>query len=196
MTCIVGIVKDGTIYMGGDSAGVAGLDVEVREDEKVFLLKDRFIIGFTTSFRMGNLLRFSLNPPGQPAGQGDYEYMCTGFIEAVRKCFADNGFTGKSAEGHNRDEGGQFLLGYRGKLYAVHSDFQIGKVRNNYNSVGCGRYYALGALYATQGSEMSPQNRIILALRAATAFSGGVRPPFTLSELRPAEAALPEQVRK
>jgi hypothetical protein len=190
MTCIVGIVKEGVIYMGGDSAGVAGLDVEEREDEKVFVLQDKFLIGFTTSFRMGNLLRFSLNPPDQPEGQDNYRYMCTGFIEAVRKCFADNGFVGKSAEGHNRDEGGQFLVGFHGKLYTVHGDFQVGKARTNYNSVGCGRPYAMGALFATEGLAMSPQNRIILALRTAVKFSGGVRPPFTLSELRPGEQAV------
>jgi hypothetical protein len=36
MTCIVGYESDGKVYIGGDSAGVRGLDVTVREDSKVF----------------------------------------------------------------------------------------------------------------------------------------------------------------
>ena len=37
MTCIAGLVdSNGDIYIGGDSAGVAGYDLTIRADEKVF----------------------------------------------------------------------------------------------------------------------------------------------------------------
>ena len=36
MTCIVGLVHGGKVYMGGDSAGVGGYCLTVRADEKVF----------------------------------------------------------------------------------------------------------------------------------------------------------------
>jgi hypothetical protein len=36
MTCIVGLVDKGDVYIGGDSAGVAGLSLSIRADEKVF----------------------------------------------------------------------------------------------------------------------------------------------------------------
>ncbi len=62
MTCIVGVVKDGVVYIGGDSAGVSGLRLIKRKDSKVFKRKG-FIIGYTSSFRMGQLLRFKLDPP-------------------------------------------------------------------------------------------------------------------------------------
>ena len=52
MTCIVGLVENGKVYIGGDSAGVAGLDVRMRSDEKVFT-KGNMIFGYTSSFRMG-----------------------------------------------------------------------------------------------------------------------------------------------
>jgi len=76
MTCIVGLVDDGAVYMGGDSAGVLGLSIEVRADEKVFYLNEKsswrtrldprellkpvrhlVVMGFTSSFRMGQLPR-------------------------------------------------------------------------------------------------------------------------------------------
>ena len=62
MTCIVGLVHEGVVYIGGDSAGVAGLSLVVRADEKVLRNGD-FLMGFTTSFRMGQLLRYKLDPP-------------------------------------------------------------------------------------------------------------------------------------
>lgn len=55
MTCIVGLVENNKVYIGGDSAGVAGLSLMKRADEKVFK-KDEFIFGFTSSFRMGQLI--------------------------------------------------------------------------------------------------------------------------------------------
>jgi len=62
MTCIVGLVENGKVYIGGDSAGVAGLDITTRKDEKVFQ-KENMIFGFTSSFRMGQILRYSFKNP-------------------------------------------------------------------------------------------------------------------------------------
>ena len=36
MTCIVGIADGAKVWIGGDSAGVAGWSLTVRADEKVF----------------------------------------------------------------------------------------------------------------------------------------------------------------
>lgn len=57
MTCIIGYndKENEKIYMIGDSAGVSNLDVTVRSDKKVFFNGD-FLFGFTTSFRMGQIL--------------------------------------------------------------------------------------------------------------------------------------------
>ena len=52
MTAIAGLVHDGKVYIGGDSAGVAGMDLHLRSDPKVFTVGE-FVIGYTTSFRMG-----------------------------------------------------------------------------------------------------------------------------------------------
>ena len=67
MTCIVGLVHEGTVFIGGDSAGVAGLSLVVRADEKVFRNGD-FLMDFTTSFRMGQLLRYNPDSPPKIVG--------------------------------------------------------------------------------------------------------------------------------
>src|SRR5271165_4245107 len=113
MTCIVAVENKGTIYMGGDSAGVAGLSLSIRADEKVFLTGP-FIMGFTSSFRMGQILRYKFVPPAQPSGVDDMRFMVTDFIDAVRKAFFDNGFGKKDT-----NEGGNFLVGYKKKLYNI-----------------------------------------------------------------------------
>lgn len=41
MTCIAAITDGKTVWVGGDSAGVAGSSLEIRADEKVFTRKDK-----------------------------------------------------------------------------------------------------------------------------------------------------------
>lgn len=173
MTCIIGLVDKGNVYIGGDSAGVSGLSVSIRADEKVFF-NGPFLMGFTSSFRMGQLLRFKFDPPKQTASVDDYKYMVTDFMDAVRKCFCDNGF-GKT------DEGGTFLVGYKSKLYCVEADYQVGIQVKNYAAVGCGRDLALGSMYSTPTKKA--EDRITLALTAASAFNAGVAPPYLIHKL-------------
>jgi hypothetical protein len=180
MTCIVAYVdeKTGKIVMGGDSAGVAGLDVTVRRDVKVFKVDKRFLIGYTSSFRMRQLLRFSLKVPKQKKTQTDYEFMCTDFIEAVRITLINGGYAEISS---NREEIGNFLVGYKGVIYNVASDLQVGYSYDPYDSVGCGSKYALGALACTD--KYNIKQKVTGALEVATKFSGGVRPPYVLETL-------------
>ena len=169
MTCIVSVVKDGVVYIGGDSAGVSGLSITIRADEKVFH-NNQFIIGFTSSFRMGQLLRYKFVPPKQKLKQSDMEYMVTDFVDSLRKTFKDNGF-------------GNFLIGYKSKLYNLQSDFQVGVPSLEYDSVGCGANIALGSLYSSKDKD--PIERINLALEAAATFNAGVVAPFHIVKLEP-----------
>jgi ATP-dependent protease HslVU (ClpYQ) peptidase subunit len=175
MTCIVGLAEKNVVYMGCDSAGVAGYDITVRSDEKVFQ-NGPFLIGFCGSFRMGQLLRYKLEVPVQADGQDTMHYMVTDFVDAVKDCFAKNGFGSMNEKTDNR--GGLFLAGYRGVLYRIDYDFQVGISSNQYESVGCGKDLALGAMYAL--SNKKPVERVGLALEAAAKFSGGVVGPFLI----------------
>ena len=182
MTCIIALAQDAYVYMGGDSAGVdiTTLELTVRTDAKVFITGS-FIFGFTTSFRMGQLLQYSFTPPEHPPEKCDMAYMVTDFIDAIREVFSTKGFLTKLNEG---EVGGDFLVGYHGKIYEIANDFQVGTVAVNYSSVGCGAAFAQGVMFAT--SEMaSPEDRIILALDAAEYFSGGVSKPYKILKLPP-----------
>ena len=79
------------------------------------------------------------------------------------------------------EEGGSFIVGYKGKLYVIMSDYQVAIPRENFTALGCGESFALGAMYAS--SEKEPIKKIEIALNAAVAFSMGVKPPFTFVKL-------------
>lgn len=173
MTCIVGLVQNGVVHIGGDSLGVGGYCKSVRADKKVFH-RGPFVIGFTSSFRMGQILQHKLEVPEHKEGVDDYAYMVTEFVDAVRKCLKDAGFAKKLNE---EETGGTFLVGYRGRLYEIEDDYQVAMFEDEYSAVGCGHDIAKGAMYA-QPSFTHPVERIRVALEAASRFSAGVGGPL------------------
>lgn len=183
MTVIAAFVEGDKIWMGGDSAGIAGLDLTVRADQKVFR-NGPMLFGFTSSFRMGQLLRYSFEVPDHPEGMDTTEYMSTVFINAVRKCLKDYGWASFEA---GSEVGGKFLVGYRGQLFMIDSDYQVGIPSDGYDAVGCGGAFARGALFASP--RLRGAKRIELALAAAERCSVGVRGPFHVECLAPAKKA-------
>lgn len=174
MTCIVAVAHEGRVVMGADSAGVdtGRYSLCVRADRKVFR-NGEFVMGFTSSFRMGQLLAYSLSPPKPRVDTDVMAYMATDFINAVRDCLKAGGYATRHNEG---ERGGVFLVGYRGRVFNVDCDYHIGESTHGFDACGCGDLIALGSLHGTPGAD--PKERILLALRAAETFSAGVRGPF------------------
>jgi ATP-dependent protease HslVU (ClpYQ) peptidase subunit len=183
MTCIIGFVEKDKVYIGGDSAGVSGYHIQIRSDEKVFR-NGPFIMGFTSSFRMGQLLRYVFEPPAQSHAD-DMKFMVGEFIPEVKKCFKDGGFQ-KSKEGS--DSGGSFLVGYKGKLYEIDDDYQVALLSDNIAAVGCGSPEAKGAMYALANTNFTPPEKIKKALEITSYLNTGVRPPFVVEEISISES--------
>jgi ATP-dependent protease HslVU (ClpYQ) peptidase subunit len=177
MTCIVGFVEGDTVWIGGDSAGVAGLDMTVRADQKVFR-NGPMLFGFTSSFRMGQLLRYALTVPDHDPRVEIDKYMATTFIDAVRACLKSHGWAEKEKE---QESGGCFLVGYKGRLFYIGSDYQVGTPLDAFDAVGCGYQVARGALFASR--DVVGRSRVELALLAAERCSAGVRGPFHIEAL-------------
>jgi ATP-dependent protease HslVU (ClpYQ) peptidase subunit len=182
MTCIVGLIDNGITYIGADSLGSNGYSKIVRKDKKVFKLKDtsNAIIGYTSSFRMGQLLMYAdglIDKLSDYENKIDHEYLVTKFIPRVINLFENGGY---SRNNNGEKTGGDFLLGYKDKLYHIEGDFQVGESMLNYDACGCGKDFALGSLATTEKYKdtLSPQERIRLALQSATEFSVGVAPPY------------------
>lgn len=170
MTCIVGIRTDSGVLLGGDLQGTSGLDSIDRVDGKVFNLSPQVAFGFTSSYRMGQILRFHVECPLHAEDSDEYRWAVTKFIPAVRVAFTEHGYKRKENE---VESGGTFLLAIRARLFKIHSDFQVGERADGFDACGSGEDYALGAFHATATAK-DPRKRAEISLAAAARFNVGV----------------------
>ncbi len=179
MTCIVGLVEDKKVYMGGDSM-VTGYVTQIMTFRKVFK-HNNCIIGYSGSVRMCNLLQYAFTVPEHSDGVSVEQYLTTTFVDALRTLMKDAG----NATKVNEQEGstGFFLIGYRGRLFKISSDYSLTEVAEGFDAVGSGSDVALGAMYATKQMSLKPKKRIELALEAASHLCWGVGEPFYVESL-------------
>lgn len=180
MTVIVGVKDKDRVLIGGDSAGVDDwYGLVIRSDPKVVQVRN-MLIGFTSSFRMGQLLAHSLPGLVQPEKDEDvFGWMVGTFIDAVRNTLKSGGFAHRENE---VERGGSFLVAFRGRLFEIGPDYQVGENADGVAAVGCGYMIALGALHASRAVE-DPEQRVRMALEAAEHFSAVVRGPFRVMSI-------------
>ena len=177
MTCIAAMVRDGQVWVGGDSAAIGGWTLQLRNGQSKLLRIGDMLIGCTSSFRMVDLLRYRMAAP--PAEIADlHRYLATDWIDEVREVFAKGGFRKRENE---VETGGSFLIGWRGRLFDIDSDFQVGEPAARYGACGSGIEVALGALHVAADLELEPEIAVRRALQAAETHNIGVRGPFEVS---------------
>lgn len=135
MTCIIGYIDEkGVGHMAGDTAGTS-VDGHYRVDNvhpKVFR-NGEMLIGYTSSFRMGQILEHVFTAPERNDGLTDYQYMVKQVVPAIRKAFVEGNYMTKEDK-----DGGTFLIIYRGKLFALQDDFSVFERPRNFDSCGSG----------------------------------------------------------
>lgn len=152
MTCIVGMLRDGAVFMAGDHIGTDGYDVEVQKRSKVFR-NGEFVIGYTDSFRMGQLLEHVWEPPKKPKDCKDIStFMVKYVVPSLIKVFDENKFMRLVGDSDNASRrvngqayGGEFLIGYRDHLFKIQSDFAVLECVKPFDSIGAGEDFAKGA---------------------------------------------------
>jgi len=182
MTCIAGLVHCGAVWMAGDRAAVENSHYLVLSGSPKVFRRGPYLIGYTSSFRMGQLLQHSGDLP-EPDPRRDLDsFMVVDFIEAVRRLLKDGGYVRIH---ENREESGVFLVGVQGELFVCDDDFNVRTFGHRYGAIGCGVSVALGSLHATArlGSPVGPHDRLTFALEAASEFVTGVRAPFDVLDL-------------
>ena len=177
MTVIAGVRAGGAVFMAADSATARGWELTVRQDVKAFRNRS-YLIGFTTSWRMGQLLQYAFQPPLPPQNGDLHRFMCTTWIDDVRACLKAGGWAKLD---NAQEQGGEFLVGVNGRLFIVHGDYQVAEPAADFAAIGCGADLALGALHAT--TMWSARRRLGAAMAAAEQFSAGVCGPFTYLRL-------------
>ncbi len=187
MTCIVGIEHNGDVFIGGDSASVNdNLDLQIRADEKVFT-KGGMVFGFCGSFRVGQILRYSFNAPGQAIGEEDYAYLCGKWIDSLIECLKGKGCIYDKEREISHEA--HFLIGLNGKLYAVYGNFQVARRIQPYNACGCASDLALGTIAAISDMVIAfePEELLLKGLEIAERFSAGVSGPFIVKHINAEE---------
>ncbi len=170
MTVVAGLEQGGRVYLGADSATVADYDIDAADEPKVFVLGE-FVFGFAGSWRAGQILHYAFTPPKQATRKGDMKYLAVDVIDAVRKAFLEKGYARKDDNVESAD-GAAFLLGYKGRLYCIGSDYQIVRPRSGFAAIGCGDAFALGSMHGTAYSVRSPKKRVLVSLQAAASVAG------------------------
>jgi ATP-dependent protease HslVU (ClpYQ) peptidase subunit len=166
------MIENGKVTIGGDSAGSNTHHVRHILNPKVFR-NGEFIMGCTTSWRVMQLLEFSLKLP--PVGDTEiYKYMCTTFIKKVRKCFEKGGVT----------DGATFLVGHKNRLFRVENNFQVTENGEGIDACGSGEEYGLGAMKVIKDLNIDESTviKIRKALDVVSLWSPGVNPPYLFEE--------------
>lgn len=177
MTCIVALSHNGVVYMGADSYGSNGYTGTHVANPKCFK-NGEFLIGCTSSFRLIDILthNFSVPKVHDDEHSNPDRFMRTVFIDAIRSCLKTHGHITMDS---GTERGGNFLVGYRGKVYEVQPDFSVLNVPDYGGSVGSGEVAARGSLWTTKDIKgMKPEMRVLKALEAAEAVTSSVRGPF------------------
>lgn len=178
MTVVVGVIDGGQVHLGADSAATGRASQNIRLDSKVFR-NGPYVMGFTGSYRMGQLLNYKLRILETPDEADLHRFMATTFIDAVRQTLKDGGY---ATEKDGEERGGNFIVGVAGNLFEIQSDYQVSHQHGDFTAVGSGEDLALGSLASTGGQLVS--SRIDQALSAACRFNSTCREPFVYASTR------------
>lgn len=186
MSVVIGLVDNGEMIFGGDSACTynANCDADLCAESKIFE-NGPMLIGYVGSGRHGQLLEFAFKVPKRKRSQSVYAFMATTFIDAVRQCFKDGGFAGRTGgdqEKHEQEIGAEFMVGYEGQLFQIFEEYDFVNPRLPYAAIGCGAVPALGAMFSLhRESLMLPgEKKVRIALQASERFNAAVRGPFKI----------------
>ena len=179
MTCIIGLLDDGKVYMGADSLGATGWDCYTLKQKKIFK-KGRYLVGVTGRLRTLSILSAAPSPPEPNNGSKvTYRFMVREFIPWLKKEMSEAGFAKRKDEVDEMTDS-WLIVGTDESLFMVAADYALIQTDKSYLAGGCGEGYALGSLFSSTGE---PKDRIKSALKAAEEFSAGVRGPFHILEV-------------
>jgi ATP-dependent protease HslVU (ClpYQ) peptidase subunit len=141
MTCIVAFRdEEENIILAGDKMGSDSYSKMIVKEPKVFKNGD-FAIGYTDSFRMGQLLKHVWTPPERKMEQETDNYLYADVTKSLREMFKENGF----GDDDNNDFGA-FIMIYEDRILEMQGEMSLLEHETDIVSVGAGCYHATAAL--------------------------------------------------
>ncbi len=180
MTATVGVVSNGAVYIGSDSAGTApGSGLQQSYAAQKAFRNGEFLFGTSGSYRRSQLLHYLFTPPAIEDDSDMLGYMVRHFIPAMKDLYSE----------HNEKLEEHILVGARGHLFRIEASFQVLETVDGFDAVGSGNFFALGAMSAHRHSQQDfPRTMIQAGLEAAAYFCASVREPFETVVLPPHDA--------
>jgi ATP-dependent protease HslVU (ClpYQ) peptidase subunit len=167
MSCVVGLLKDGKLYMGSEGRATT----DEGENRPIIATKmfwnGPYLLGFAGSVRTGQLLKPQYFDPPDDISE---------FPDSMIELLGNKGSLATSDDQLSM-QNCNVLVGFENRLYEILSDFQLNEVYGDYLSIGSGASYALGSLYTSRRVK-SAEKRVTLALQAACFFDTSCGPPF------------------
>lgn len=189
MTCVVGVEYEENgerkVLLAADAASTNEYTTQVVRGPKVFRVNE-LLIGFTTSFRMGQLLQYRLahHLPNRLYQHLDpMEHIIVNVIPAIMDAM-DEGRYLKTED--QRAEAGTYLIGFAGRLFEVSDGFGVCEWEDGYGAIGSGYQIALGAMFAVNPPDIRKASfgeatkMAYEGLSAAVRFSGSCSRPFSI----------------
>ena len=167
MTCVVAYKTKSKIGIASDKCASNGYTFSKYNQPKIFR-NGGFIIGYTTSFRLGQLLEYRWIPPQRGEDQTENNYIFVSVIESIKDMLVVDGFSTNGV-------GGNFIIIYNKRIFEVQDDYSLLEVKD-YCAVGCGTDEAETTLYILEQIEnnLSIKDKLRLAIKAAANRKVGV----------------------
>ena len=176
MTCIVGYVQDGVVFLGGDSLGSDDYLKSTFTQKKVFKSKydSNLIIGLSGNYIL-QFLQYEDIFMDIALYEDINEYLITRFVPNLRELVMRySAFDGED----NNKMSGELMFGYQDKLFKVQEDYSIIERKDNFDAMGTGEATSLGALNILRDNYLPPIEKIRIVLKTSSKFNTGVAPPF------------------
>jgi ATP-dependent protease HslVU (ClpYQ) peptidase subunit len=168
--------------MAGDSGGfeTESGSVTLSRTVKVWKL-GQIVFGSAGSYRAIQIIQHWLPNKGiaekfDASDSSVDSFMVTSLLPTMKSLLEEHGF-GETENEHTSMDA-VFLIGAKGQLFELQSDYSMITVAGPYHAVGSGRDIATGALDILNKSKKSPENILKEALITAEKYNAFVRRPF------------------
>ena len=191
MTVIVGLIDDGTVYMGCDSSMSYGDSIATMTYPQKLITVDLsqefnplgpheigISIGMSGSIRMLSIINAYAGK--LPEIEWSFEkYITTAMVPWLIEKFAQSKIAVNDTKPIEYE--GEMLIGGFGRLICIGKDFSTVETDRDCEAIGCASEYALGAMLATP--RMKPKKRLLNAMKICEQACSAVRAPFHIVEV-------------
>jgi ATP-dependent protease HslVU (ClpYQ) peptidase subunit len=165
MTCIVGLVDKGKVYMAADTFGSNTFTGRAYREKKI-IKKTNLLLGICGDYKVINLITHELVPPRPFENENDREYIHR-LGKTISKLVGIDASCTKEDAG---EIGASMIIGYNGQIYLYECNGQILTPADAYATTGSGSYHAEASLYSTEGTKEKPRSRLRKAIVCASSF--------------------------